>query len=280
MNYLVAVSGGIDSVVLLDKLASENQHTIIVAHFDHGIRLDSEADARFVELLADSYHFPFVSRREELGPNASEDLARERRYSFLREEAKAHQAVIVTAHHANDIIETIAINIIRGTGWRGLAVLSAEDIVRPLLTLSKAAIREYALERRLEWVEDSTNMSDKYLRNRLRRRTASLTETKRRQLLELRQRQCALKVDIKIETERFLNRGGEYERHFFTHIDETSAKELLRAAIVDVCGIGPTRPQLERSLLAIKTARSGSVFEVGAKVSLHFTIRTFIVRTL
>src|SRR5690606_16183672 len=109
MKYLVAVSGGIDSVVLLDKLASEGTHELVVAHFDHGIRKESFLDAQFVERLSKKYGVPFETRREELGKYASEELARERRYAFLREMAAKHDATIVTAHHMNDIAETIAI---------------------------------------------------------------------------------------------------------------------------------------------------------------------------
>jgi len=69
----------------------------------------------------------------------------------------------MTAHHADDVIETIAINHLRGTGWRGLAVLDS-DIVRPLLGMSKEVIKDYAQKRGLTWREDSTNTSDVYLR--------------------------------------------------------------------------------------------------------------------
>ena len=79
-RYIVAVSGGVDSVALLDMLARLSDHELIVAHFDHGIRSDSAEDALFVSGLAEQYGLPFEMRREELGSNASEDLARTRRY--------------------------------------------------------------------------------------------------------------------------------------------------------------------------------------------------------
>lgn len=279
MRYLVAVSGGIDSVVLLDQLVAARKHELIVAHFDHGIREDSSDDARFVEGLARQYGLAFVSHREELGSGASEELARRHRYRFLRSMAKAHSAVIVTAHHSDDIIETMAINTKRGTGWRGIAVLQTAGIVRPLLATTKAEIRSYALDRRLEWVEDSTNASDDYLRNQLRHLFArTLSSEQKQALLMLWKSQVALKIAIDEELAAYIERE-EYSRYFFNHIDEQSAAELLRGVIVAKAGEGPLRPQLQRAILAIKTARPRTTFEIGSGVNLVFNIRTFIVET-
>ncbi len=194
MKYLVAVSGGIDSVVLLSMLVQDAKHELIVAHLDHGIRPDSADDTRFVGALAKSYGLPFVTRREELGSGASEDVARSRRYAFLQEEAIKHDATLVTAHHSDDIVETIAINLTRGTGWRGIAVLGNAQVVRPLLHLSKDDIRMYAKAERLEWAEDDTNSSDAYLRNRLRQKIAtSLSDETKKELLEIWKKQIELK---------------------------------------------------------------------------------------
>src|SRR5690554_6827257 len=103
MKYIVAVSGGVDSMVLLDMMHSRGDAEIIVAHFDHGIREDSAEDAEFVAKAAEGYGYLFESTREELGKNASEALAREKRYAFLRDLAKKYDAQIVTAHHLDDL---------------------------------------------------------------------------------------------------------------------------------------------------------------------------------
>lgn len=280
MKYLVAVSGGVDSVVLLDMLAREGGHDLTVAHFDHGIRPDSAWDARFVGVLAKKYGLPFVARREELGAAASEELARTRRYAFLRGEARKRGAAIATAHHADDIIETVAINLLRGTGWRGLAVLDTPGIARPLLHLSKEKIRAYALEKRLEWAEDSTNASDAYLRNRVRRSVAAqLSQENKQALLGLWRRQTALKRGIDMAAKAHLNKNGRYQRYFFIQIDQTTACELLRAVLLAHTGAGATRPQLERALLAVKTAREGAAFDVTKRAKLRFTRAGFIVET-
>lgn len=280
MKYLVAVSGGIDSVVLLDMLVNDNQHELIVAHFDHGIREDSADDARFVHGLAEHYGLPFVSAREELGKDAGENLARQRRYAFLHGQAKKYRAVIATAHHGDDIIESIAINLIRGTGWRGLAVMDTPGIVRPLLHLTKGEIRQYGLAHRLEWVEDSTNAGDQYLRNRLRRRITMLLSNKsQRALLELRLQQRELRGEIEKEIRQHIREDGVYDRYPLIQIDSETACELLRNMVAAKNGALPTRPQAERALLAIKAARAGTVCDVGTGVTLRFSERTFIVQS-
>lgn len=291
MKIVVAVSGGVDSVVLLDMMVKSWQNTegtrrelsfsgsdgfwdsfpkrngeqcspIIIAHFDHGIREDSAEDGWFVERLAKKYGLPFEMRREELGGDASEELARERRYAFLRQVAKKHDAKIATAHHMNDVAETIAINTARGTGWRGVAVL-ASDICRPLLGVTKSEILNYAKENDLTWREDSTNTSDAYMRNRLRKKLTD--EDLVLQLAALRSTQVELRDAIDHEAAELLGgMAGSYSRYFFTHINPVAAMELLRAIAVKELGHSLPRPQLERLLLAIKTARPGSTFPFGA----------------
>lgn len=280
VRYIVAVSGGVDSVVLLHQLVMAGEHELIVAHFDHGIRPDSAADARFVEALAASYNLPFVGRREELGVGASEELARTRRYAFLRQAAKEREAILVSAHHADDVVETIAINLSRGTGWRGLAVLNAPDIVRPLLYTSKQKLRQYAHDNRLEWVEDSTNATFAYLRNRLRAKIQKNIDEKAHVALQtLRNQQVGIKTAIEAETKRFVRADGVYERYMMTQIDRATAAELLQAMIRGGGSVGITRPQQERALLAIKTSKPGTRYDCGGGVTLRFTTRTFIVET-
>jgi tRNA(Ile)-lysidine synthetase-like protein len=277
MKYLVAVSGGVDSVALLDMLVKRGGHQLIVAHFDHGMRPDSAADARFVEALAGRYKVPFATKREELGKNASEATARAHRYAFLHSEAEKTGAIIVTAHHLNDLVETVAINLRRGTGWQGLAVLGSLNIVRPLITMTKEELRDYALRQRLEWVEDSTNNEQKYLRNKLRAFTSLLSDETQQKLLALRNKQVKLRDDIDKEATRFLKSGREYNRYFFIVIEPEVALLLLRRAVECVTRKAPTRPQAMRALLAIKTARAGSTAQIGEGVLLRFTATVFIV---
>lgn len=270
MKYIVAVSGGVDSVVLLDMMAKTIGSELVVAHFDHGIRDDSAEDAQFVSSIAEKYGLLFIDRREVLGADASEALARERRYAFLRELSTHFDAPIVTAHHLDDLVETVAINLTRGTGWRGLAVLDS-DVLRPLVDTSKEQLIQYAQANGLKWREDSTNASDAYLRNRVRRQASNISHDAKRQLRALHAHQKDLKKEIEKEVVQLVGEGSEHSRYLFTHLSQSVALECLRVITKGAL----TRPQLLRCLLAIKTATAGSVFEAGSGVNLRFGTRHF-----
>jgi tRNA(Ile)-lysidine synthase len=309
-KFVVAVSGGVDSVVLLDmlvngrislpsangtgalrRLQGEERFLeftskkpaeglappeFIIAHFDHGIRPDSADDAKFVGQLAEKYGLKFETKREELGAKASEELARERRYAFLRNVAKKHKAKIMTAHHADDVVETIAINLIRGTGWRGLAVLDSPGIERPLLDTAKSELLKYAKENKLEWREDPTNEDTKYLRNNVRKKLAGLDVQTRQTLLLYRVRQRFLRKEVDNEALRIIG-ASPYGRHLFISVDDRIACELLRAVLMLEAGRSVTRPQLLRALTAIKVLHGGKRYEVAERITLAFTKTHFIV---
>ena len=173
------------------------------------------------------------------------------------------------------MVETVAINLSRGTGWRGLAILDS-DIIRPLTDLSKSEIMGYAKQNNLQWHEDSTNASDAYLRNRLRQRLLALEVDDKRQVLALRAQQIALKHDIDQEVIRLVGAGPNYDRYFFTHADRLSALECLRY----LTNRQLTRPQLERALIAVKTAKPRTIHEAGAAVEFGFTSRNFTIKLI
>lgn len=186
----------------------------------------------------------------------------------------------MTAHHRDDLIETIALNVERGTGWRGLAVMTRPEVRRPLLALTKQQLYSYALEHRLEWVEDETNASDLYQRNRLRRKLAArLRESDRSALLDLRARQLSLRTSISREVTKVLARHTG-SRHFLAQVGQSEAVELLGTVIEAAGGSRPLRPRLVRALLAVKTAKPGTTYQVGEGVSLHFTARNYTVSVL
>lgn len=270
MKYIVAVSGGVDSVVLLDMMTKVPGNELVVAHFDHGIRSDSAEDAQFVASLARKHNLVYSGKREELGKLAGEALARERRYAFLRELAEHHNAPIVTAHHLDDLVETVAINFQRGTGWRGLAALDS-DVLRPLIDIPKEQLIRYAQANGLVWREDSTNSSDAYLRNRIRHKAVDISHDTKRQLRALHSQQKHLKKEIEAEVKKLMGDGPEYSRYTLTHMPHSSAMECLRLITRGAL----TRPQLERCLLAIKTAAAGSVYEAGSGVNVCFNTRHF-----
>lgn len=177
-TVLCAVSGGADSVCLLDLVRRLGDVTVLCAHFDHGIRgAESARDAAFVEALCKEWGVPFFPGRGDVPAYAAanglsiETAAREMRYAFLERTAKEQGAdVIATAHNLNDNAETILFRMARGTGLRGLTGIPARRgrIVRPLLQTPRRDIEEYLIARGIPHVEDSTNAETDAARNRIR----------------------------------------------------------------------------------------------------------------
>jgi tRNA(Ile)-lysidine synthase len=180
---LVAVSGGIDSVVLLDllqRLGSDYGVSLHVAHLDHGLRgAASAADARFVERLAEEHGLPIHTSRLEPSSLADhrkhgpEGAAREARLAFLESvAAKIGARKIALGHTANDQAETILHRLTRGTGVTGLRGIPPvrPPYIRPLIKITRDEILTYARERRLTWRVDASNADTSFTRNRIRRR--------------------------------------------------------------------------------------------------------------
>lgn len=265
-KFVVAVSGGVDSVVLLHLLTQTNLQ-LVVAHFDHGMRSDSTKDELFVRQLANSYQLPYVSERQELGSRASEAKARQARYDFLLRSQASHQAdAIMTAHHADDVIETMMINLIRGSGWRGLCSLQSHaQLLRPLLAVHKAELIRLANQLRLSWREDSSNSDTHYLRNFIRANIMPAAQPKQWLRLYRQQIQLASQIDTQLENLQ------SWQRHDFIMWPPAASLEVLRSRF-DV-----TRPQAKQLLHTIKTARSNTQHIIGEQ-HFRFTRDRFMVK--
>lgn len=252
-------------MVLLHMLRHASSHDLVVAHVDHGIRSDSNRDKEFVQQLAKNYGLEFVSTSLDLGPGASEATARTARYDWLERVKDEHgAAAIATAHHQDDVLETIILNIMRGTGWRGLASLrSTEERYRPLLNVPKATLTRYAIDNQLLWREDSTNQDTRYTRNYIRHvMIPRLTPIQRRQLLRLANYQWKVRADIEQETGVLHNlMRGEHglSRYQLIMSPESVALELLRHAT----GAALEPYQLRRLLHFVKTGRQGAILQLG-----------------
>lgn len=170
--YVVAVSGGADSMVLMNvlaKAAPSRGYHLLVAHFDHGLRAESSADAEFVRLAASRLGLAFTSHAAAL-VRASEATARSARHAWLEETRISHgAAAILTAHHQDDLIETSLLNLARGSGRLGLAPMQLHShLLRPLIGLSRSTLRDYAQANHITWREDPTNADTSNARNLLR----------------------------------------------------------------------------------------------------------------
>jgi tRNA(Ile)-lysidine synthase len=171
---LVAVSGGPDSVALLDLLCrTRDLHRLelVVAHFDHGIHPASGRVAEAVRTLAVSYRLAFEQGRGELGAAAGETLARASRYAWLEStRVRLGAAFVFTAHHADDQVETVLMRALRGSGPAGLAGMAARrgTLVRPLLPFRRDAILRYVRAQALAVWSDPANQDPRHLRAWLR----------------------------------------------------------------------------------------------------------------
>lgn len=227
-HYVVAVSGGVDSMALLhmlSELKGQGSHNFVVAHFDHGIRDDSHIDRALVNEISHEYGMPFVYEEGVLGPGASESDARDARYEFLRKvQAASGARGIVTAHHHDDTIETAVINMMRGTGRKGLSSLKQRDgIYRPLLKVPKITLKNYAQSNGLTWHEDSTNTNQDYKRNYIRH--SVLPKAK------LKSKKDYNKLLTTLKRQRDLNEAIDNELATILHI-QPSRLELRRRDVI------------------------------------------------
>ncbi len=182
-TLLVAVSGGADSMVLLDCLVRVRAALgvgLVVGHVDHRLRASSGVDAEFVKAHARSLGLQAVIRNADVRARARErgwtieEAARDARYALLADMAReVRAAAVATAHTATDQAETVLMRLIRGTGPLGLTGVEparGDGFIRPLLCATRDEVRRFARNRRLAFREDPSNRDPRFLRNRVRTR--------------------------------------------------------------------------------------------------------------
>ena len=180
-SVLAAVAGGADSVcllLLLHEMAAELGIKVFAFHMNHGIRgAEADRDEQFVMELCERLNIPLTVAHEKVEEYAAErglsgeEAGRILRYHHLGETAEKYQcAKIAVAHHEDDDAETVLLNLFRGSGLAGLSGIRPvrENIIRPLLCVSRKEIEEYLNEQELSWCEDSTNKENDYTRNKIR----------------------------------------------------------------------------------------------------------------
>jgi len=176
-KLLLATSGGIDSMVLI-HLLQKLKFNIGLAHCNFQLRnSESDTDEKFVKSYAELHKIPcFITKFDtkkysETHKLSTQVAARNLRYNWFNEIlVQEKYDFIITAHHADDVAETFMINLSRGTGLDGLTGIPSQNgnIIRPMLPFSRKEIENFASENSLQWREDSSNASDKYLRNKIR----------------------------------------------------------------------------------------------------------------
>ena len=186
---LVCVSGGADSMCLLEvmrHISYSRGFELVAAHYNHGLRgEESDRDETFVMNICQEHGIQFYSDRGDVlayskkNKTGVEETAREMRYSFFYELAsKVYASRIATAHTINDNTETMLLNFVRGAGGHGMAGIPPvrNEIIRPLLCVSREDVMSFIAERKIPYVEDSTNKLDIYARNKIRHNVVPVLE--------------------------------------------------------------------------------------------------------
>ena len=280
-SAVLAVSGGPDSVALLDLMlavARERGLSLVVAHADHGIRADSRTVGQSVGELARRSGLPFELGELELGPGATETAARRARYAWLALVQRRHAArYLVTAHHADDQVETILLRVLKGSGPAGLAGMPAcgrGGIVRPLLPFSRAELAVHVAERGLAFHDDPANRDPRHLRSWLRvtllpqlvtrlgtNLRADVLRLGRAAAVERRAWDRALELVPELRLQRSAG-GFDVARAPLSRYDKALSAALLRAAARRVGLVLGTRRA--RRLLALAGRPSGRRLSLGA----------------
>lgn len=245
---VVAVSGGLDSCVLLHLLRfSAPQIPLVVAHFDHCMRPTSASDAAWVRGVCRAWDVPSVTGVAEV-PARSEDDARRARYTYLESVVADRDGYgLCTAHHADDQAETVLFRILRGTGLAGLRGIPAErapGVYRPLLPFWRKELEAYASAVGLSWREDATNEHLGYPRN-------------------------AIRHDVLPRAERAVARGA---REALVHLAGLAAEnERAWAAVL---------PDLFERIDLVEMEDGGRSFDHAALLTLDSSLRTRVIRNL
>ena len=273
----VAVSGGVDSMVLLHVLRSLG-YSCSVAHVDHGLRgIESTGDRDFIEEYCSKHNVPFrsvevdVRSRLEEGIGSVQMAARELRYAWFEALHAEEPMPVALGHHQDDATETLFINLLRGTGLHGWASIPPISgfFVRPLLGVNRAAILAYATQHQIPFREDSSNTDPKYLRNRIRHELLPMLEDLRpgalraigRSVVALRELQSAADRSLIGELSGSVPEPNAPFCLLFDRIEELPSARVALDLILRPLGFHPST--IERIGSAITERSTGAVFRTG-----------------
>jgi tRNA(Ile)-lysidine synthase len=255
MSVAVAVSGGLDSVALLDLLvATQRWHggALSVVTVDHGVRPGSSEDADFVAALAEAARLPFSRFDLRLRKRASEEAMRRARHEAL---SRAGADRVATAHHRDDQVETVLLRLIRGSSSTGLAGIRPRSgaVVHPLLGVWRSELAAWASHRELTWREDPTNAELTADRNRVRAEVIPLLE----QIRPGCRAAIARTADRVGEDDAWLGAlasaadpGDRWTRDFVERSPDALIRRLLKSRAPS-----SDSPQIDRLLAAIRAGK-------------------------
>ncbi len=296
-RILLAVSGGVDSIVMLDiiaQLAEEMKYTVSVAHFNHKLRgLSSDSDEELVKKVCTAYNIKCYTGSENIMKFASENAisieqaARTRRYKmFERLSGNLKIDFVSTAHSSDDSVETFFLNLFRGTGLTGLAGIPRQRhlvkntyMIRPLIDFKKENIYKYAKLRNLQWREDETNALTNYTRNKVRLEL----------LPKIQQDFSPAIFDLINRTSKLIRGADEFITGFVNNAVEDLVKdrrkdqfhiniaqlethsefiqsEIIQSAIVSIFKLLPPNLKVLDRILALSKSPSGAIANINKQV--------------
>ena len=230
-NIVLAISGGPDSMVMFDlflKLRDELELTLVCAHVNHSLREESKEEYEFVKSFCKKNNVIFEGTTFENYTSNIESEAHNRRYKFFEELIKKYNAsYLVTAHHGDDLVETILMKITRGSsldGYVGFNKISDRDgykIIRPLVYYTKDEILKYAKDNNIEYRLDKTNESDNYTRNRYRNHILPVLKNENKDI-HLKYLKFSEEID---KTSKFINR---YVSSVYSKVCENNIIDLTK----------------------------------------------------
>ncbi len=250
---VLALSGGPDSMCLLEllkELKKEKEFSLICAHINHNTRVQCEEEKKFIEKYLKKTNIPLEYYKIEKYKKGSfnEEEGREKRYEFLKEVCKKHNAtILLTAHHKDDLTETILMRILRGSTLNGYSGIKKESIwedikiIRPLLSIRKKEILEYLNNFHIPYVIDETNNELIHFRNKIRHKIIPELEKIEPKYLEkieifqesLEQAHKLITSVLEEKKEKIIKEGKIIKEEFLT-LEQTWQEEVLKEYIKDI----------------------------------------------
>lgn len=263
LNQLVlGLSGGLDSMVLLQlchQLSLDTGIKLKAVYIHHGLSANADQWAEFCQQQCLKRHIPFEMQKVKLNPNANiEAQARAARYSALSAFVLTPQTALLTAHHADDQLETLLLALKRGAGPAGLSGIAALQpfasgwLVRPLLDFSREQLDAFAQQQQLEWIEDESNNDSRFDRNFLRlevipllqQRWPAFRQNALRSVSHIQQQQQFVEKQLDQLLPTVIH-GAELDLKLLTAQDLTTQKLLVRRWLA-LTGLNPSTDWLER----------------------------------
>ncbi|QNS15622.1 tRNA lysidine(34) synthetase TilS [Mannheimia bovis] len=294
-NFLIGLSGGVDSVVLLHLFAHTN-FNIRAIYIHHGLSPNADSWAEFCEQYCKRLNIPFILQKVMVdSTNGVENGAREARYQAIQQHLKSNE-ILATAHHLDDQAETFFLALKRGSGIKGLSAMQAVTflqnltVFRPLLTFSKAELLAYAKSHQLEWIEDESNVDNRYDRNFLRNQILPLLNQRWQQFSQMVARSaqhCSEQQELikELLNDELTKNIGEKNQLSIAHFERFSLlkqQQLVRLWLEKYGVMMPNQAQLQAviSELIFANADKNPQVKIGEKMIRRYQHALYITNEI